>query len=156
MWEQTHGSGKWKSNGVKGVINSDGQIQIMIWFKSWLNHTVYSPPSEFVAVFSTGSNPLSRTVHRLFTSPEVSRPCQTFYAASHKAVYYRPLLFLLYCADVTNIAERHGVTAHSYADDTQLYVHCTAGQCATEAIVDWRPALKNYMDGVQPSTIELG
>ena len=34
-----------------------------------------------------------------------------------------PILFLLYCADVTNIAERHGVTAHSYADDTQLYDH---------------------------------
>jgi len=44
-----------------------------------------------------------------------------------------PILFLLYCADITNIAERHGVTAHSYADDTQLYVHCTTGQCATEA-----------------------
>jgi len=44
-----------------------------------------------------------------------------------------PILFSLYCADVTNIAERHGVTAHSYADDTQLYVHCTTGQCATEA-----------------------
>ena len=47
-----------------------------------------------------------------------------------------PILFLLYCADVTNIAECHGVTAHSYADDTQLYVHCTTGQCVTEAIVD--------------------
>ena len=34
-----------------------------------------------------------------------------------------PIPFLLYCADVTNIDERHGVTAHSYADDTQLYVH---------------------------------
>ena len=51
--------------------------------------TVYSPLLEFVAVFSTGSNPLSRTAHRLFTSPEVSRPCQTSYAASHKAVYTR-------------------------------------------------------------------
>ena len=42
-------------------------------------------------------------------------------------------LFLLYCADVTNIAERHGVTAHSYADDTQLYVNTKTQQCATEA-----------------------
>jgi len=39
----------------------------------------------------------------------------------------------LYCADVTNIAEHHGVTAHSYADDTQLYVHCKAQYGAAEA-----------------------
>lgn len=44
-----------------------------------------------------------------------------------------PILFLLYCADVTNIAERHGVTAHSYADDTQQHVHAKTQHCATEA-----------------------
>jgi len=46
-----------------------------------------------------------------------------------------PILFLLYCADVTYIAHRHGVHAHSYADDTQLYIHCNcnAADCATEA-----------------------
>jgi len=43
------------------------------------------------------------------------------------------VLFLLYCTDVTNIVERHGVTAHSYADDTQLYVHYKTQECATEA-----------------------
>jgi len=35
-----------------------------------------------------------------------------------------PILFLLYCTDVTNIAEHHGVTTHSYADDTQTYFYC--------------------------------
>ena len=44
-----------------------------------------------------------------------------------------PILFLLYCADVTYIAHRDGVHAHSYADDTQLYVHCNAADCAIEA-----------------------
>ena len=34
-----------------------------------------------------------------------------------------PILFLLYTADVTAIAQRHGFSAHSYADDTQLYLH---------------------------------
>ena len=34
-----------------------------------------------------------------------------------------PILFLLYAADVTCIAERHNVDAHSYTDDTQLYCH---------------------------------
>ena len=33
-----------------------------------------------------------------------------------------PLLYLLYTADVTAIAKHHRLVAHSYADDTQLYV----------------------------------
>jgi len=41
--------------------------------------------------------------------------------------------FLLYTADVTNIALRCGLNVHSYADDTQLYVHCDAVNCAAEA-----------------------
>ena len=32
-----------------------------------------------------------------------------------------------------DVAERHGVTAHSYADDTLLYVHTKTQHCATEA-----------------------
>ena len=36
-----------------------------------------------------------------------------------------PLLFLLYTA-VTAVAGRHGVSVHSYADDTQLYTSCCA------------------------------
>ena len=44
-----------------------------------------------------------------------------------------PILFLLYCADIVNIAERCGVSVHSYADDTQLYVHCKATDCSVEA-----------------------
>ncbi|KAK3691022.1 hypothetical protein RRG08_049329 [Elysia crispata] len=33
-----------------------------------------------------------------------------------------PLLFTMYTAPVADIAERHGVNYHLYADDTQLYV----------------------------------
>jgi len=45
-----------------------------------------------------------------------------------------PILFLLYIsADVTNIALRCGLNVHSYADDTHLYVHCDAVNCAAEA-----------------------
>ena len=35
-----------------------------------------------------------------------------------------PLLFVLYTADVCDIAAAHGMNAHSYADDVQLYTHC--------------------------------
>jgi len=44
-----------------------------------------------------------------------------------------PILFLLYTADVTNIALCCGLNVHSYADDTHLCVHCDAVTCAAEA-----------------------
>ena len=42
-----------------------------------------------------------------------------------------PVLFLLYTVDATNLAQRHGIGAHSYADDTQLYYHCKAVSCSS-------------------------
>jgi len=44
-----------------------------------------------------------------------------------------PILFLLYTANVTNIALCCGLNVHSYADDTHLYVHCDAVNCVAEA-----------------------
>ena len=39
------------------------------------------------------------------------------------------ILFLLYTADVMQIADRHGLSARSYLDDTQLKFHEKADQC---------------------------
>ena len=36
-----------------------------------------------------------------------------------------PLFFIQYAADVFEIAEKHGFRIHGYADDLQLYDHCT-------------------------------
>ena len=36
-----------------------------------------------------------------------------------------PQLFILYTAELMDIAEDLGVNIHMYADDTQLYVHCS-------------------------------
>ena len=44
-----------------------------------------------------------------------------------------PILCLLYTADVINTALRCDLNVHSYADDTQSYVHCDAVNCAAEA-----------------------
>ena len=43
-----------------------------------------------------------------------------------------PVLFLLYTADVIEIACRHGITTHSYADDMQLSIHTPASPCVTQ------------------------
>ena len=37
------------------------------------------------------------------------------------------LLFLLYTADLAELAARFGVTLHAYADDNQLYLSCRTG-----------------------------
>jgi len=44
-----------------------------------------------------------------------------------------PLLFLLYTADVIELARSHGVCVHAYADDTQLYTSCSAADAHTSA-----------------------
>ena len=33
-------------------------------------------------------------------------------------------LFALYTADLEEVTDQHNVNLHSYADDSQLYVHC--------------------------------
>ena len=42
-----------------------------------------------------------------------------------------PLLFLLYTADLFDVVEYCGLTAHSYADDTQLYLSTKAADAST-------------------------
>ena len=45
-----------------------------------------------------------------------------------------PILFLLYTADVIEIAKRHGVGVHSYADDSQLYIHTPVANIAEQSV----------------------
>ena len=35
-----------------------------------------------------------------------------------------PVLFLLYTAELSDLATDLGINIHMYADDTQLYIHC--------------------------------
>jgi len=46
---------------------------------------------------------------------------------------YGPVLFVLYVADLADIINRQGVTLHSFADDTQLYLHCCREEITTAA-----------------------
>jgi len=45
-----------------------------------------------------------------------------------------PRLFILYTADLVDVTEKHGVTLHAFAVDTQLYLHCRRDDMASTAL----------------------
>ena len=65
-----------------------------------------------------------------------------FSLGSHKALC--PLLFLLYTSNITDIASRHGIRIHIYADDTQLYV-----KLSTRDIENAKTKLANCFSEIQ-------
>ena len=42
-----------------------------------------------------------------------------------------PLLYILYTADLTRSVDKHGLKAHSYADDLQIYSHVDTAQTSS-------------------------
>ena len=54
-----------------------------------------------------------------------------------------PLLFILYTAELAELAYKYGVMLHAFADDTQLYLHCRTNQA--EASVE---ALERCIDAI--------
>jgi len=71
------------------------------WFQSYLNGRSYSV---------THGSSVSDVVYLACSVPQGS--------------VLGPLLFVLYTAELVDIAAEMGVNIHMYADDTQLYVHC--------------------------------
>ena len=60
-----------------------------------------------------------------------------------------PLMFLLYTAELAELAAMYGVTLHSFADDNQLHIHCRIDdvhfpiadlECCVTAIGHWMSA----------------
>ena len=76
-----------------------------------------------------------------------------------------PLLFVLYTADVCDIATAHGLGVHAYADDVQLYNHChprdqrdTAARfssCVAE-IKSWMDSNRLKLNSDKTETMWLG
>ena len=54
-----------------------------------------------------------------------------------------PILFFLYTADITAITERRERSAHSYADDTQLYAYFEPASCH-----DWSARIALCMEEI--------
>ena len=56
-----------------------------------------------------------------------------------------PLLFNLYSSDLETIAQRHNLSFHQYADDTQLYSSCVHGgteqlqNSLSDCVDEWQP-----------------
>ena len=76
-----------------------------------------------------------------------------------------PLLFVLYTAELVDIAAEIGINIHMYADDTQLYVHCKPSDTTDAvaklerciAVVDkWMAASRLKMNSDKSEVIWVG
>lgn len=66
-----------------------------------------------------------------------------------------PVLFLLYTADVLVIAERHGLRAHSYADDTQLYSHHDASEDCEQMVTQLTACIIELQQWMSSNRLQL-
>ena len=60
-----------------------------------------------------------------------------------------PQLFSLYTAELADLASKYGVTLHAYADDNQLYVHCSISE-AEQSARNWHNASLQFSIGWRP------
>jgi len=58
-----------------------------------------------------------------------------------------PLLFVIYTADLERIAGEHGINAHFYADDSQLYMSPNCHSILTIRPPNWWVAWKQLVNG---------
>jgi len=99
----------------------------LAWFTSYLSGRSYCVVVNGVA---------SHVIHVMCSVPQGS--------------VFGPLLFILYMANLADIAAQYNLTLHAFADDNQLYIHCkpenvqlavaSVQQCVTAAIEQWMAA----------------
>ena len=82
--------------------------RVLAWFKSYVTGRTYC------VIYAGASSSIKQVI------------C----SAPHGSVL-GPLLFLLYTADLADLAAKHGVTLYDFADYTQVYMHCEFHNMAT-------------------------
>jgi hypothetical protein len=107
---------------------------------------------------------LDRRTQRVRYNGEVSASMVLEFGVPQGSVQ-GPLYFLLYSADAFQLAENHGFNIHGYADDLQLYDHCSTcdmdslvqrmGTCI-EAIRDWMSRNRLRLNSSKTEIIWLG
>ena len=70
---------------------------------------------------------LLKRLHMSFGNGKMSETSSVTYDVAQGSVL-GPIMFLLYTADVTRIVAMHGINLHSYADNSESYLHAKADE----------------------------
>ena len=82
--------------------------RVLAWFKS------YSTGHKYCVIYAGASSSIKQVTSFI---PQGS--------------VLGPLLFLLYIADLADVAAKHGVMLYAFTDDMELYIHCEFHNMAT-------------------------
>lgn len=63
----------------------------------------------------------------------------------------RPVIFVLYVADLAGIVAEYNMSVHAFADDNQLYIHCQPEDAQSAVLSVQHCVSHRAVDGCQPT-----